>query len=98
MENGKEATELPGQMGSPNRVWGRGSANAILYSPSSQESYGSGSSGGLTDGGPVGRAAAVGDGAGFITGMKRGFVAAGSSFDGGIARSTTVISPAAWAR
>ena len=37
------------------------------------------------------------DGAGFMTGMKGGFDD-GSRVEGGDARSTTVISPAAWER
>src|SRR5580765_6242431 len=80
---------------------------AILDPPSSilaGERYGSGSSAsgvGLTDGGAVGPA--VGDGATvFTTGMKGGFEtgldAGWSRREGGEARSTTVISPAAWAR
>src|SRR5436190_23320680 len=77
------------------------SRSSILY-PRPARDYGSGSSGGLTDGGVVTGTAGVGAGMGFTTGMNGGFEAAefeaGSRLDGGRARSTTVISPAAWAR
>ena len=45
-----------------------------------------------------GTAEGVGEAGGFITGMNGGFEAVGSRLDGGIARSTTLISPAARAR
>src|SRR4051794_39429423 len=69
--------------------------DAIVYPR--EADYGSGS--GPARAGSTGGAVDTGDcdGGGFMTGMKGGFDE-GSRVDGGDARSTTVISPAAWER